>query len=192
MGTKAPTQRRTGDLRRWREAGRRLRERGRFAWALGWALEEALGDVGVGSAMDPFAVLAAIVDRVTGFTPGAGEEARDESPRGLRRPASATNARPVAPGPDESAWCTLQHTPLGEAIWLVVWFGAAVTPEPGLTLALGMREDGRRQILGLWTGSPTTSAAPSSWSTNCTTAASAVGDRGSPSPAVPPLPATMG
>jgi hypothetical protein len=48
----------------------------------------------------------------------------------------------------------LERPPLEDRAWLVVWFGAALRPEPGLTLALGMDGDGRRQVLGLWPGMP--------------------------------------
>jgi hypothetical protein len=141
-------QKRTAEVEAWREASRQLQERGRLAWALGEALGQVLD--GTGSEVDGDRVgrLEAIVERAVSH---AGEQrgpARSPA-RGGRLVAQSIS--PLGVPHDRQ---TLLNPPLGERAWVVVWFSAALRPEPGLTLALGMEGNGRRQVLGLWSGTP--------------------------------------
>lgn len=142
-------QRRTAGVEAWREASRQLRERGRLTWVLGEALGLVLDGAGFDQDGDCVRHLEAIVQRVVS----------DVGERGGRVPAPARGTqqsavRAVSPHRVPRDGQTLLNPPLGERAWLVVWFAAALRPEPGLTLALGMDGDGRRQVLGLWPGGP--------------------------------------
>jgi hypothetical protein len=139
---------RTGEIEAWREASRRLQERGRLAWALGEALGQVLD--GTSSEVDGDRVrrLEAIVERAVSHTGEQRGPARSPA-RGGRLVAQSVSPLRV---PHDGQ--TLLNPPLGERAWLVVWFAAALRPDPVLTLALGMDGDGRRQVLGLWSGTP--------------------------------------
>ena len=132
----------------WREASRQLQERGRLGWALGEALGQVLDGIGVEAEDDRVERLEAIVARAVR---GGGVQ------QGSAR-AGGEGGRTVSPSvsPLRRLWDgqRLLQPPLGERAWLVVWFAAALRPEPGLTLALGMDGAGRRQVLGLWPGVP--------------------------------------
>jgi len=144
-------QRRTAEVEAWREASRQLEERGRLAWALGEALGQVLDGSGSEVDGDRLRRLEAIVERAVSHA-GERHGAARSPARGGRLVAQSVS--PLRVPRDGQTLQTLLNPPLGERAWLVVWFAAALRPEPGLTLALGMAGDGRRQVLGLWPGMP--------------------------------------
>lgn len=130
----------------WREASRQLQERGRLAWALGEVLGQVLDGASSEADGDRIERLETIVARAVSH---AGER-RGRVPGPARGGRSVVRA--VSPLGVPRDGQMLLNPPLGERAWSVVWFAAALRPEPGLTLALGMDSDGGRQVLGLWSG----------------------------------------
>lgn len=141
-------QRRTARVEAWREASRQLQERGRLAWALGEALGQVLDGASSDADGDRIGRLETIVERAVSHE----GERRGPAPSPARGGRSVAQA--VSPLRVPRDGQTLLNPPLGERAWLVVWFAAALRPDPGVTLALGMDGDGRRQVLGLWPGGP--------------------------------------
>ena len=135
----------------WRAAGRVLRERAEMTLALGRCLEQLPAGPGLtpeGLAERLQSVIGEVLAR------GGPQEEAPAVPtlacgRGVVGAASAVAAQEERePG---AALRGLRADLFGHR-WPVVWFASAGTGGDRVTLALGVRIDGRKQVLGLWSG----------------------------------------
>ena len=105
---------------------------------------------GPGAGESAMAALEAIMRRAWagegegGFAADAGEARRS-------RPVEAADAA-VGTAETMAAWRRLQGSDLSGAAIRVAWVRSAGTGAQRVTLTLGLRADGRKQVLGVWPG----------------------------------------
>jgi hypothetical protein len=132
----------------WRAAGRVLRERAEMTLALGACLEGLPNGVG----LSPEGLADRLQEIVGGLlakgTPMAGGEA---VARGATEPP--TKARPAGEDREPGTALRALQTDLSGRAWPVMWFASAGPGAERVTLALGMRGDGSKKVVGLWPGS---------------------------------------
>ena len=138
-------------LAEWRAAGRVLRERAEMTLALGRCLEQL--PVGPGLTPEGLAErLQAVIGEVLAQggrqkeAPAARAMACGRGMAGAARTVAAKEER--EPG---AALRALRADLFGQR-WPVVWFASAGTDAERVTLALGVRVEGTKQIVGLWSG----------------------------------------
>ena len=126
----------------WLRAAGALRERGRLAWALGEALERAWAGGEPGEALG---VLEGIVARAVSGVEAARAEACAVEPRAERKAGAVA-------GDAAGVWRQLQQTDLASRAVPAVWFASGGIGGVRATLALGLKADGGKQVLGVWSG----------------------------------------
>jgi hypothetical protein len=127
----------------WLAAAAVVRQRGQVAWALGSALEAAWAAEGP---QDPVGVLEAIVARAVGGVAEV-ETVVAQVPGAGRAPQAATAA-----GEAGATWRQLQQTDLAEKAVVAVWLASVGAGERRATVALGLRSNGGKHVLGVWAG----------------------------------------
>lgn len=134
----------------WRAGAAGLRERGQLSWAVGMALEEALGGerAPVGSEEAALeAIVARVLERCRGCT---AEPLR--AAVGPSAPSAVARVRRVPPGDAAGLLRQMQTAEVASGSIAAVWFASAGTGSERATLALGLGPEGGKQVLGVWYG----------------------------------------
>lgn len=136
-----------GEVDGWRKAGRLLRARGQMTLALGEVLEEGLAD-------GPDALVARLQAILSGVPVEHGLGREPVVARGAKtRVQVVTEAGSKDDHATGTALRVLQGSDLTGRPWPVVWFTSAGAGAERATVALGVREDGSKRVVGLWGGS---------------------------------------
>ena len=70
-----------------------------------------------------------------------------------RTAAKQTSGTPIAPAPPGVALRAVRSLDLAGRSWPLVWLASAAADAQRVTLALGVRGDGSKKVIGLWSGS---------------------------------------
>lgn len=128
----------------WLGAAAALRQRAQLAWAVGAAIEAAWGN---DRPDDIVGRLEAIIARGMEGVPDRATAVRASATPAVRQ----ATLRPAA-GDATAAWRQLQQADLAGMPVAAVWLGSAGAGSERATVALGLRPDGTKRVLGVWAG----------------------------------------
>ena len=128
----------------WLKAAGVLRERARVALAVAAAVEAAGGSEGQGDLVGSLEAIVAQAVSGAGAVSMAAQAPEPRAQAGAGRRASGEDAPAV--------WRQMQETRLAETALPAVWFASGGAGGTQVTLALGCKANGVKQVLGVWCG----------------------------------------